>query len=422
MGHHGHIEVTSTQPYDFTSRNKMIAIVMMVIGVVAIIAQFATHHEQTWANLLWSNFIFMGMALGATFFLAIQYVAEVGWSAVIKRPLEAMGQSLPVAGIIMIVILAFGGRSLYHWMEEGITDPNAPNYDAILAGKSAFLNPLFFWIRVILYFAIWSYFARLFRSNSLQMDASPNVAAYLKNRRFAAAFLVLFAVTESLMSWDFIMSLESHWYSTLFAWYTFAGFFVTSLAALAFIVTYLQHRGYLKEVSEHHLHDIGKFMFAFSIFWTYLWFCQFMLIWYSNISEEITYFMLRQDHYRGIWLAAFFINFIAPFLILMTRDAKRKKYLLMFMSAVIFIGHWLDFYIMVVPGSMVTASHHATAHAGAGAHGVHELIYGSIGLMEIGTTIGFLGLFAYITQLYLSKSPLVVKNHPMMEESLHHSI
>ncbi|MBK7886245.1 MAG: quinol:cytochrome C oxidoreductase [Bacteroidetes bacterium] len=422
MGHHGHIEVTSTQPYDFTSRNKMIAIVMMVIGVVAIIAQFATHHEQTWANLLWSNFIFMGMALGATFFLAIQYVAEVGWSAVIKRPLEAMGQSLPVAGIIMIVILAFGGRSLYHWMEEGITDPNAPNYDAILAGKSAFLNPLFFWIRVVLYFVIWSYFARLFRSNSLQMDASPNVAAYLKNRRFAAAFLVLFAVTESLMSWDFIMSLESHWYSTLFAWYTFAGFFVTSLAALAFIVTYLQHRGYLKEVSEHHLHDIGKFMFAFSIFWTYLWFCQFMLIWYSNISEEITYFMLRQDHYRGIWLAAFFINFIAPFLILMTRDAKRKKYLLMFMSAVIFIGHWLDFYIMVVPGSMVTASHHATAHAGAGAHGVHELIYGSIGLMEIGTTIGFLGLFAYITQLYLSKSPLVVKHHPMMEESLHHAI
>lgn len=419
MGHHGHIEVTSTKPYDFTSRNKMVAIVMMVIGLVAIIAQFATHHEQTWANLLWNNFIFMGMALGATFFLAIQYVAEVGWSAVIKRPLEAMGQSLPVAGLIMILILALGGHELYHWMESGITDPNAANYDEIIAGKSGFLNPVFFWIRVILYFAIWSYFARFFRSNSLQMDDSPNVAAYLKNRRFAAAFLVLFAVTESTMSWDFIMSIESHWYSTLFAWYTFAGFFVTSLAALAFIVTYLKHRGYLQEVTEHHLHDIGKFMFAFSIFWTYLWFAQFMLIWYANISEEVTYFMLRQDHYRGIWLAAFFINFISPFLILMTRDAKRKKYLLMFMSAVIFIGHWMDFYIMVIPGSMVTAGHHAAA---AGGHGAHEMIFGSIGLMEICTTIGFLGLFAYITQLYLSKAPLVVKHHPMMEESLHHAI
>jgi len=396
----------------------MVAMVMMAIGLISIIAQFVTHHEQTWANLLWNNFIFLALALGATFFLAVQYVAEVGWSAVVKRPLEAMGQSLPIAGGIMVLIILFGGHHLYHWMDDGITDPSSPNYDAIIAGKSGFLNPAFFWIRVVLYFVIWSYFARTFRANSMKIDAGEGTSAYLKNRRLAAIFLVLFAVTESTMSWDFIMSIETHWFSTLFAWYTFAGLFVTSMAALAFIVGYLKHKGYLEEVNEHHLHDLGKFMFAFSVFWTYLWFAQFMLIWYSNISEEVTYFMLRQDHYKGIWLAAFFINFIAPFLVLMTRDAKRKKYLLMFMAVVIFIGHWLDFYIMVIPGAMVTAGHHAAASG----HGAHEAIYGSIGLMEIGTTIGFLGLFAYITQLYLSKSPLVVKNHPMMEESLHHAI
>jgi hypothetical protein len=427
MGHHGHIEVSSTQPYDFTSRNRMIAFVMMAIGLVAIIAQFATHHEQTWANLLWNNFIFLALALGATFFLAVQYVAEVGWSAVVKRPLEAMGQSLPVAGLIMIVIIALGGSHLYHWMDAGITDPTSPNFDKIIAGKSGYLNPIFFWIRVILYFVIWSYFARKFRANSLAIDAGEGTPAYLRNRRAAAIFLVLFAASESTMSWDFIMSIDTHWYSTLFAWYTFAGLFVTSIAALAFIVAYLKHRGYLQEVTEHHLHDIGKFMFAFSVFWTYLWFAQFMLIWYSNIPEEVTYFMLRQDHYRGIWLAAFFINFIAPFLVLMTRDAKRKKYLLMFMSVVIFIGHWFDFFIMVIPGSMITAGHHAAAHgaveaAHGAAHGAEHLLIGSIGWMEIGTTIGFLGLFAYITQHFLSKSPLVVKNHPMMEESLHHAI
>ena len=427
MGHHGHIEVSSTQPYDFTSRNRMIAFVMMAIGLVAIIAQFATHHEQTWANLLWNNFIFLALALGATFFLAVQYVAEVGWSAVVKRPLEAMGQSLPVAGLIMIVIIALGGSHLYHWMDAGITDPTSPNFDKIIAGKSGYLNPIFFWIRVILYFFIWSYFARKFRANSLAIDAGEGTPAYLRNRRAAAIFLVLFAASESTMSWDFIMSIDTHWYSTLFAWYTFAGLFVTSIAALAFIVAYLKHRGYLQEVTEHHLHDIGKFMFAFSVFWTYLWFAQFMLIWYSNIPEEVTYFMLRQDHYRGIWLAAFFINFIAPFLVLMTRDAKRKKYLLMFMSVVIFIGHWFDFFIMVIPGSMITAGHHAAAHGAAeaahgAAHGAEHLLIGSIGWMEIGTTIGFLGLFAYITQHFLSKSPLVVKNHPMMEESLHHAI
>ncbi len=427
MGHHGHIEVTSTKPYEFTSRNRMIAGIMIIIGLVAVIAQFATHHEQAWANMLWNNFIFMGLALGATFFLAVQYVAEVGWSAVIKRPLEAMGQSLPIAGVFMIVILAFGGHNLYHWMAEGITDPNSANYDEIIAGKSGFLNPMFFWIRVILYFVIWSFFARKFRANSLAIDAGEGTTAYLRNSKAATAFLVLFAVTESTMSWDFIMSIDTHWYSTLFGWYTFAGFFVTSLAALGFIVSYLKHRGYLEEVTEHHLHDIGKFMFAFSIFWTYLWFAQFMLIWYSNIPEEVTYFMLRQDHYRGLWLTAFFVNFFAPFLILMTRDAKRKKYLLMFVSIVIFIGHWLDFYLMIIPGSMVTASHHAGAHAEV-AHAAHEAaaahgpMIGSIGWMEVGTTIGFIGLFAYITQHFLSKAPLVVKNHPMMEESLHHSI
>ncbi len=390
---------------------------MMVIGVVAIAAQFLTHHEQTWANLLMNNFMFMAMGLAATFFLAVQYVAEVGWSAVIKRPLEAMGQNLPVAGIFMILIMVFGGRHLYHWMQEGITDPKNPAYDAILKGKSGFLNIPFFGIRLIAYFSIWSIFARILRKNSLLMDRMEGATdAYLKNRRFAAAFLVLFAVSESLMSWDFIMSLESHWYSTLFAWYTFAGMFITSLAALAFIVTYLKSKGYLQEVTEHHLHDIGKFMFAFSIFWTYLWFCQFMLIWYANIPEEVTYFMLRQDHYRGLWLAAFFINFTAPFIILMSRDAKRKPMLLMGMSIVIFIGHWIDTYVMVIPGSMVTASHHA-AEAGN-----HEMMFGTIGWMEVGTTLGFVGLFMYIVQHHLSKAPVVAKYHPMMEESLHHAI
>ncbi|MBK7964701.1 MAG: hypothetical protein IPK10_04985 [Bacteroidetes bacterium] len=135
MGHHGPIEVTTTQPYDFTSKNKMYAIAMIVIGIVSIAAQFMTHHEQTWANLLWNNFIFMALALGATFFLALQYVAEVGWSAVIYRPLEAMGQSLPIAGIIMIIIIAFGGQQIYHWMGDGLTDPNSANYDKIIAGN-----------------------------------------------------------------------------------------------------------------------------------------------------------------------------------------------------------------------------------------------------------------------------------------------
>lgn len=412
MGHHHHIEVTSTQPYEFKSRNKMIAGLMIIIGLVSVIAQFATHHHQTWSNLLMNNFFFMIIALGATFFLAVQYVAEVGWSAVIKRIPEAMGQYLWIAGVFMVLILIFGGHHLYHWMHEDLYDPASPHYDEIIAGKSGYLNVPFFWIRVIGYFVIWYGFAYFFRKSSLKMDAdlAQSVDIYNRNKKFGAAFLVLFAITSSTMAWDFVMSIETHWFSTLFGWYTFAGMFVTCIAAMVFTISYLKLKGYLPEITEHHLHDIGKFMFAFSIFWTYLWFAQFMLIWYANLPEEVTYFMLRQDHYRGIWIGAFFINFICPFIVLMTRDAKRKLYLMMFMSMVIFVGHWMDTFIMTIPGSMAL-------HMENG-----QPLIGHIGWYEIGTTIGFLGLFIYVVQHHLSKAPLVIKNHPMMEESLHHAI
>ncbi len=412
MGHHHHIEVTSTQPYTFPQRNKMIAIVMMVIGVVAIAAQFITGHPQKWGNMLMNNFIFMGMALGATFFLAVQYVAEVGWSAVIKRVLEAMGQYLLFAGSFMVIIWFAGHHDLYHWTHEGLTDPKSPEYDAIIDGKSGYLNQPFFVIRMLLYFVIWAGFAILCRKNSMAMDANLGTAVdyYNKNKRMATAFLVLFAITSSTMAWDFIMSIEPHWFSTMFGWYTFAGMFITSLSALMFILAYLKSKGYLPEVTSNHIQDVGKFMFAFSIFWTYLWFCQFMLIWYANLPEEVTYFMLRQDHYKAIWLGAFFVNFIVPFLVLMTRDAKRKMKLLMVMSVVLFIGHWLDYFIMIIPGAMIQQSH--------GSH----MVFGQVGLMEIGTTIGFLGLFMYVVQHHLSKAPLIIKNHPMMEESLYHVV
>ena len=409
---HQHIVVTSTQPYVFKTRGRMIAGLMVIIGLVTVIAQFATNYTQTWPNLLMNNYFFMIIALGSTFFLAVQYVAEVGWSVVIKRVLEAISRYLWVAGPIMILILFFGGHHLYHWMDPEITDIKSSKYDAIIAGKSGFLNPSFFWIRTFMYFIVWIGFGFLFRKNTLKMDAELGSAVdyYNMNKKYGAAFLVLFAITSSTMSWDFVMSIETHWFSTLFGWYTFAGLFVTSMAILAFTVGFLKSKGYLPEVTESHVQDIGKFMFAFSIFWTYLWFAQFMLIWYANIPEEVTYFMLRQDHYRGIWIGAFLINFICPFIVLMTRDAKRKLNLLMVMSVFIFVGHWMDTYIMVIPGSMALHGHNG-----------HPLI-GTIGLMEIGTTIGFLGLFMYMVQHYLSKAPLVIKNHPMMEESLYHTI
>jgi hypothetical protein len=395
--------------YTFTSKGKSITFVMIAIGIISVIASFMTHSHQAWSNLLHNTFYFMIIALAGTFFLAVQYAAEVGWSVALKRIPEAMGAFLPWAAVIMLIVIFGnmiagnnGGHYLYHWMHHDLFDPASPEYDRIIAGKAGYLNLPFFIIRILAYFAIWIGFTVALRKLSLKEDAIGGTQPYFRAKRLSIIFLVLFAVTSSTMSWDFIMSIDTHWYSTLFGWYTFASMFVTAIAVMNFILAYLVRRGDMPWITEHHLHDAGKFMFAFSVFWTYLWFAQFMLIWYANIPEEVTYFMVRFDHYRGLFLANFFINFIAPFVVLMTRDAKRKPMTLMVVSVIIFIGHWIDTFLMVTPGVVKEHWH--------------------IGWMEIGTTIGFLGLFMFVVQNALSKAPLLREKHPLLKESLHHSI
>ncbi len=395
--------------YNFTQKNKTIAFVLMAIGLVSVIASFATHNHQAWSNLLQNSFYFLGIGLGGTFFLAVQYTAEVGWSVVLKRILEAMGQFLPVACIFMLIVFFGnyfaahnGGHYLYHWLHEELYDPASAEYDAIIAGKAPFLNLPFFIARMVAYFVIWVGFTMALRKLSLKEDVEGGTANYFKAKKYSTIFLVLFAVTSSTSAWDFIMSIDTHWFSTLFGWYTFAGMFISALAVLNFTLAYLVKKGYMPFITEHHLHDTGKFMFAFSIFWTYLWFAQFMLIWYANIPEEVTYFMVRLEHYRGLFLANFLINFIAPFLLLMTRDAKRKLGMLMTISVILFVGHWIDVFLMVTPGVVKEAWH--------------------IGWMEIGTTLGFLGMFIYVLQASLAKAPLLREKHPLLQESLHHSI
>lgn len=388
--------------YNFTQRNKIFCIVLIVIGVVSIAASFLTHSHQVWGNLLMNNFYFMAIALGATFFLAVQYAAEVGWSAVIKRIPEAMGQYLIFAGVLMIVIFFAGKHHLYHWTHEGLYDPKSPDYDEIMVGKSGFLNEPFFIARMVVYFIIWIGFTKLLRRESLASEISNGVEHYQKCSKYAITFLVLFAVTSSTSAWDFIMSIDAHWFSTLFGWYTFAGLFISALSVMALFLVYLKSKGYFTEVNESHVQDIGKFMFAFSIFWTYLWFSQFMLIWYANLPEEVVYYMMRFDHYQGLFIGTFFINFLCPFLLLMSSDAKRKLTMLAVVGSILFVGHWIDLFVMVIPGTV----------------GEHW----QIGWMEIGTTCGFAGLFLYSTLYSLAKAPLVAKNHPMLQESLHHSI
>lgn len=376
--------------------------IMIAVGVVAIVMGFMTDKTRTWAALLQNDFYFTAMALAGTFFVAFQYVAQAGWAVGIKRVPEAMGGFLKFGMAGMIVIFLLGHHDLYHWTHAELYDKASPEYDHILAGKQGFLNIPFFLIRLVAYAAIWIGFTMMLRKHSLLEDKEGGLEHYKRSITLSAIFIVLFAVTSSTSAWDFLMSIDAHWFSTLFGWYTFAGLFVSGLAMMAMFILYLRGRGYMNHITENHLHDVGKFMFAFSVFWTYLWFSQFMLIWYANLPEEVVYYQLRWEQFRTLWVANLLINFCAPFLILMTRDAKRQTAILWVGGAVIILGHWLDVFMMVTPGIMGKDWH--------------------LGFVELGTMVGFLGLFIWSTLSELSKATLVPKNHPMLQESLHHHI
>lgn len=389
--------------YVVTKNNKLLALALIVIGAISIAIGFMDpNSHREWSNLLLGNFFIMAVSLAGLFFLCIQYVAEVGWSAQLVRVFMAFGTYLPIAGICMLLIFWFGHHDLYHWTHHELYDPASAEYDEIMVGKSSYLNVPFYIIRMIAYFIIWSAFAFVIRKHSFAEDLDGNIMHHKKMIRLAAAFLVLFGVTSSTSAWDFIMSIDSHWYSTLFGWYCFAGTFISGLAVMNILVVYLKKSGYLPNVNESHLHDMGKFMFAFSIFWTYLWFAQFMLIWYANIPEEITYFLARFENYKALFITNVLINFFVPFLSLMTRDAKRKMNLIIFIGCVVFCGHWIDVFLMIKPGTV---------------HG-----HWNIGIPEIGTTLFFLGMFLWVMFHQLAKAPLTPKNHPMLEESIHHQI
>ena len=391
--------------YTFSDSFKKICMVLMGVGLLTIISGFVVDSHRAWPTLLHNSFFFMALGLGALFFMAVQYAAEAGWSATVKRPMEAVASFLPVGAAIfgvVVILSALHVNHIYHWADPHVHDPKSEHYDAIIAGKSAFLNPVFYIIRTIVYLAGWILFFRAFMKRSDLELQGYDVQNWKRSQSLAAWFLVFFAVTSSTSAWDWIMSIDTHWFSTLFGWYTFAGFFVSAITTITLIVLHLKSKGLLPEVNDNHIHDLGKFMFAFSVFWTYLWFSQFMLIWYSNIPEEVTYFMDRFENYKFLYMFNLVLNFFFPFLVLMKRGSKRTYGLLKVVGVVILIGHWSDNFVMITPGVLKNHWH--------------------LGWMEIGTMLGFIGLFCYVVFSRLASKPVNNPNHIFYQESVHHHI
>lgn len=368
----------------------------------------AGHHAVTWinrlfANLWLNNVWFTGISVIGAFFISLQYVAYAYWSVPVKRVLESLMGYLPVGAVLMLVLFLLGKSYLFHWTTPGIMTEGSANYDPIIAGKSGYLNLPFFLIRMVVYLAIWVIFARWLRANSVAEDLEGGTARYHNSIKLAAIFLVLFAVSNSMANWDWLMSIDTHWFSTMYSWYVFASWLVSGVATTILIAVNLKQAGYLRIMNANHLHDLGKFAFGFTIFWTYVWFAQFMLIWYANLPEEVVYFQERWfGHFAPLFYLSLLINFIAPFLLLMTRDAKRQGIMLKIATVVILSGHYIDFYMMVMPGTMGKSA--------------------GFGLMEVGTLLLFLGLFLTMVTRMLTSASLIQHRHPFLEESLHHHI
>jgi hypothetical protein len=405
------IRSTFTVPKRF----QTISMALMAFGLLSIIGLWVTsgssddpkEQARFWASLLQNSVFFLLVVNASMFFICITTLAWGGWQMAFRRVPEAISAVVPVIGVIcgaILLAIVFGdNHTIYHW-----TDAEHVMHDPILSHKKGFLNKPFFAIATIITIVGWSLLGYKMRQLSRKLDNEP--LATLEERKkyifnntvWAALFIVLFSLTVmSSIPWLWLMSIDAHWYSTMYSWYTFASTFVSGMALIALFVIFLKNNDYLEYVNNEHLHDLGKFMFAFSVFWTYLWFSQFMLIWYANIPEETIYFQPRAHGiYKGIFWLMFIINFIAPLLILMTRSAKRNYGTVALMAVLIIFGHWLDFYQMVFPAVSPGK--------------VPNIIY------DLGIALGFVGLIMFVTAKALTKAPLLARNHPFVKESLIH--
>ena len=386
----------------------------LVLFLVGVFTNSSSEYIKTrvLSNFLINGLFFLFISLGALFFLALQYATETGWSVAVKRVVEGVASYVlvgvcVVGAIFLCLTFMDGGYSINdHGHHVGHVyqyfDSTMAEHDQILANKAPFLTKGFFWGATIVYFTVFVWFYLGFRRRSLQEDIEGGTKIHYKNFAKAALFLVLFGYMSSTSSWHWLMSLDPHWFSTLYGWYVFSGMWLTAMVTVMMIVLYLKKKGHLQVVNDSHIHDIGKWIFALSFLWSYLFFSQFMLIWYPNIPEEAIYYVFRFENYKVLYWGMFMANFIIPMIILMSREAKRHIGILMTICLIIVVGHWCDMYMLITPGTM-------------GEHG-------SIGFLEVGLFLVFAGTFVLWILNTISKAPLVPKNHPYLDESKHHDI
>ncbi|MBI5594621.1 MAG: hypothetical protein HY928_00880 [Elusimicrobia bacterium] len=353
---------------------------------------------RTWGAVLIAAGMLTGLAAGALALTAILHVVGAGWHGVIRRVPEAMAGTLPLAAGAVALVLC-GAHHIYHWPHA-----EALLHDPVLRAKSAWLNLPGMAVRSAVYLALWYAGYAWLRGLSRAQDegaAGDPAAAAGTARAVSAGLLVVFALTFSLSSIDWLMSVEPHWFSTIFPWYQFGGAFSSALAAAAALCIVLRRRGVLSELGPAHLHDLGRLMFAFASFWAYLWFSQYLLIWYSNIPEETVFFAARSTGgWLGMMVASLALNFAGPFVVLLRADSKRREGPLLLAAGMMLAGRAVDLCVTVMP---------AVAPGPMRPGGVEPFIL-----------VGAGALFILAFDRVFRSAPAVPRRDPYLVESLHH--
>ena len=418
--------------FTFTGREKMVLMFFMALGAICLAATYfvepatmvvmnhgheetvSTHHMRFWSNFLQNVVFFLGMAFTAMFGYCAFITAYGGWFSGMKRLWEAYALWMGV-GLIMMLILIAGvwmqWHHLYHWNAHGVTDINDPHYDEIIAGKAPFLNKYWYTFATLICVGVYVFITMRIRSLSVAEDngVKGDYSYHNKMRGWMAAFLPWGAFTSAILIWQWMMSVDAHWYSTMYAWNVTASFFVGLLSMTVLMLIYLKSRGYFVYVTENHMHDIGKYLFGFSVFWTYTWFSQYMLIWYSNNGEETIYFLTRRDQYPILFYGNLVLNFALPFLILLTIGL---------VAEITFFGHWFDMFYLIKPGALINIAGSNDAATALGS----VTGYALPGLLELGTFLGFTAMFIYFTFSKLSEAALAPTNDPYIGESVTHHV
>ncbi len=412
-GHHDShhaVELTGPVQFQMPSGFRNLAIGLAVAGAALLGVGMATAGEHSswrlWSNLLIAGFYFLMVAGGAGVILAVMHVSKAGWGITVRRTIEAMAGAMPVGLVVMLLVGALGLHDLYEW-----SHPDIVAADHLLRHKAPFLNTGWFYGSLVGFIGTWVLLISLMRKHSIAQDSDGLESHTGSNLRLSVFYLITFGLFLTIGSLLWLMSLEPHWFSTMFGVYQFSGAHKTAAAVGTLLLVWLIGKGHLKQANENHLHDMGKMMFAYSTFWAYIWVSQFLLIWYANMPEETGYYMIRQD---GGWMALFalnvILNWVIPFFVLLPRPNKRNPKVLVPVAIVMLIGQWLDIYLQVMPATSHFAAHH------------HKLdLHGPfLGAGELGALLLVGGVYLYVVGTLLGKSSLVPLKDPYLAESLHH--